>query len=79
MRSTKSDDTWSDFTPVGTWSETAPTVPADTDTTRYRLDTREPEATVNAKTTVIEEYDETSDEMGKFEGKLWAYVNPRTM
>lgn len=79
MKSTKSDDTWSDFTPVGTWSETVPTVPAETDTTRYRLDTREPEATVNAKTTVIEEYDETSDEMGKFEGKLWAYVNPRTM
>lgn len=34
---------------------------------------------VNTDLTEIKEYDEDSIEMGKFEGRLWAYVNPRTM
>lgn len=38
-----------------------------------------PGAKVSADTTVITEYDRNTEEMRKTEGKLWAYVNPRTM
>jgi len=38
-----------------------------------------PGAKVSADTTVIAEYDRNTEEMRKTEGKLWAYVNPRTM
>lgn len=43
---------------------------------RYDIAAR---ANVNKNTTTISEYDNNTEEMRKTEGKLWAYVNPRTM
>lgn len=41
-------------------------------------DTENPDAVVGRDTTIMEDYD-NSDINEKTEGKLWAYVNPRTM
>lgn len=41
-------------------------------------DTENPDAVVGKDTTIMEDYD-NSDINEKTEGKLWAYVNPRTM
>lgn len=38
-----------------------------------------PGGKVDEGTTIIEEYDRNTKQMNKSEGKLWAYVNPRTM
>ena len=50
--------------------------------TTYEVESKEkalePEAKVNKETTVIEKYGELADER-KYDGALWAYVNPRTM
>ena len=66
------------------WSETKPAVPRDTSTEEYKLEKKqiriEPaDASVNSGNTIIEEQDKNSEAMHNFEGKLWAYVNPRTM
>lgn len=56
--------------------------PKDTDTERYVSDTNvvkvDPKAVVGEGTTIIENYDSQAEER-KFDGRLWAYVNPRTM
>lgn len=39
----------------------------------------DPDAVVNKEKTEIQEYDSNTEENRKTEGKLWAYINPRTM
>lgn len=42
-------------------------------------DGSDPDAVVNKDKTILKEYDQNTEENEKTEGKLWAYVNPRTM
>ena len=71
----------------GEWQETEPTPGenqyveekmAEKDGKPKRHNNPDPDAFVDKETTEIREYDDV-EEKRKHEGKLWAYVNPRTM
>lgn len=75
------EDEWEiDTTYTPTWSDTPPVVPTPTDTTKFELKTREvdPKAVVGEDTTVMKNYNDAA-EARKKDGRLWAYINPRTM
>ena len=78
LKSELVDGEWGENVTVTNWTTDPITKPEDTSTIKYTLETRDTEAKVDEDYTQIAEYDE-SEEKDKYEGRLWAYVNPRTM
>lgn len=56
-----------------TWSDTRPTEG------KYIIRLKQGESIVDNDETIVEEYEANTEDYRKFAGKLWAYVNPRTM
>ena len=56
-----------------TWSDTRPTEG------KYIIRLKQGESIVDNDETIVEEYEANTEDYRKFAGRLWAYVNPRTM